>query len=232
MGEVAENTTDDSGQVVWYWMDHHPKVYCQLMWENRSQVLVSFTPGSGLVIRTAILMGLKVLVVANTPGHMEVLQASVKQFIRAQIAAGDVSLKPETYDSELEGLKPPGLRHWEQQQNDKKRFQTETPSPSAKKMKALAAVDKFLGTSESSSSKASSVTAKKASAPAPEVPSPAKASALAKASAPGVPEPAVPKVSMPSGEGAQNLATLLGATIKPKAVPTATPSVDLSKWEV
>ena len=66
-------------------------------------------------------MGLKVLAVANTPGHMEVLQASVKQFIRDQIAAGDVSLKPETYDSELEGLKPVGLRHWEQQKNDKKR---------------------------------------------------------------------------------------------------------------
>ena len=139
----------------------------------------------------------------------------------------------------MEGLKPVGLRHWEQQKNDKKIFQTETPSPSAKKMKALAAVDRFLGTSESSSSKASSVTAKKASAPAPEVSAPAKASAPAPevpstsdGAVAGVAEPAVPKVSMPSGEGAQNLATLLGATIKPKAVPTATPSVDLSKWEI
>ena len=71
MGEVAENTTDDSGLVVWYWMDHHPKVYCQLMWENRSQVLVSLTPGSGLVIRTAILMGVEVLVVANSSSPTE-----------------------------------------------------------------------------------------------------------------------------------------------------------------
>ena len=82
VGEFAGNTTDENGLVVWYWVDHHPKVYCQLMWENRSQVLVSFTPGSGLVIRTAIPMGLEVLAVANTPGHMEVLQAIVKQFIR------------------------------------------------------------------------------------------------------------------------------------------------------
>ena len=109
------------------------------------------------------------------------------------------------------------------EKNDKKRSQTETPSASAKKMKALAAVDKFLGTSESSSSKASSVTAKKASAPAPKVPSTSDGAVA------GVAEPAVPKVSMPSGEGAQNLAALL---IKPKAAPTATPSVDLSKWEV
>ena len=78
-------------------------------------------------------MGLKVLVVVNTPGHMEVLQANVKEFIRDQIAAGDVSLKPESYDSELEGLKPVGLRHWEQQKTIRSASRQKLPRPALRR---------------------------------------------------------------------------------------------------
>ena len=30
-----EQEVEPNSKVVWYWMDHHAKVYCQWFWENR-----------------------------------------------------------------------------------------------------------------------------------------------------------------------------------------------------
>ena len=68
---------------------------------SRSDVLVTMTPGPGLIVRIALLMGLKCLVVANTKGHATILRKSLLEFIEEQIMSGEGMLKPATYDEEL-----------------------------------------------------------------------------------------------------------------------------------
>ncbi|CAE7714171.1 unnamed protein product [Symbiodinium sp. CCMP2592] len=102
--------TDAEGNVVLFHMELHPKVLAQLLWENQARVLIDFSPGSAMMARTALSMGVKVILIGLNDAHVGVLRKMLTQFIRANIDADMAGFAPSDKMEKLQQLKPARLK--------------------------------------------------------------------------------------------------------------------------
>ena len=61
-GEAAP--ADDGDMVIFFHSELHPHVCAQFLWEYDAAVLVDYSPGAGMMLKTALVMGMKCLFVA------------------------------------------------------------------------------------------------------------------------------------------------------------------------
>ena len=102
--------TDAEGNVVLFHMEMHPKILAQLLWENQARVLIDFSPGSAMMARTALSMGIKVILIGLNDAHVGVLRKMLTLFIRANIDADMAGFAPSDKMEKLQQLKPARLK--------------------------------------------------------------------------------------------------------------------------
>jgi hypothetical protein len=122
---VVEEKAPKDGKIVFYWMELHPSLCSQLLWENNTRVLVDFTPGAGMTLKAALTLGIKSIVVCNNSDHAKLLTTLMREWIKAQIGEKNRQITPPDYHDRLLAVKDPRLKAYE---DGKKR-----PAPSAPK---------------------------------------------------------------------------------------------------
>lgn len=135
---------DASAKTVFFWMELHPKVCAQLLWETNARVLVDFTPGPGSLITAALAMQIKTVAIVHNLAHKKALMTICCNFIRAQIAANNMAFTPQDKNERMEALKPARLRAYE---GGKKRGNEDSSStsPAAKRAALADNVEAMLG---------------------------------------------------------------------------------------
>ena len=82
---LAEEKAGTAGKVVFFWMELHQNLIAELIWESRARVLVDFTPGAGMALKTAMSLGVKCLGICHTPEHNKVLTGLLREWIKNKI---------------------------------------------------------------------------------------------------------------------------------------------------
>ena len=90
-----------------------------MLWENHARVLVDFSPGSGMMARTALAMGVKVVLVCLNDAHMQYLKKSLVSYIRAAIEGNNTAFCPADKQERLDQLQPARLKVWHEQKGQK-----------------------------------------------------------------------------------------------------------------
>ena len=75
---LAEEKAGTAGKVVFFWMELHQNLIAELLWESRARVLVDFTPGAGMALKTALTLGVKSLAIGHTPEHVKLLTSLMR----------------------------------------------------------------------------------------------------------------------------------------------------------
>ena len=91
------------------------KVCAQLLWENGARVLVDFSPGAGMLSKTALSLGIKVVCVALNDAHKSCLNRLLHSYIRGNVEADVPGFVPADKASKIDELKPKRLAVYEKQ---------------------------------------------------------------------------------------------------------------------
>ena len=110
MEECSE--ADANGNVLFFYMDLHPNICAQLVWECGSNVLLDFSLGAGMMVKTALLKNLKCLFVALTKDHMLLLDQVITTFVRGHMEAGTARFLGVDGEDRLKNTMPAKLLLW------------------------------------------------------------------------------------------------------------------------
>ena len=91
------------------------KVCAQLLWENGARVLVDFSPGAGMLSKTALSLGIKVVCVALNDAHKSCLYRLLQTYIRDNVEADVPGFVPADKASRIDEIKPKRLTVYEKQ---------------------------------------------------------------------------------------------------------------------
>lgn len=132
------------------------QVCAQFLWETSARVLIDFTPGAGMMAKTALMMGIKTVAVCHNAAHVKTLQGILKNYIRANMGSNAHLAVPDKADR-LNAAKPARLGVWETQTQGQKRPADDKNCPSAKRAAMATTWESMLSamTGETPSAKAS-----------------------------------------------------------------------------
>ena len=68
-----------------------------------------------MMAKAAFMMGIKTVVVAHNPHHVQILQDALKSYVREDMAAGLPHFTPHDRTERLQEVKPVRLAMWEKQ---------------------------------------------------------------------------------------------------------------------
>ena len=146
---LVQEKSDVSGKVIFWYMELHQKITAELLWESNARVLVDFTPGAGLALKTALTMGVKCIAIGNNTDHVKLLTTLLREWIRKKIEEQNPRLTPPDLGSQINELKNPRLLKYEQQKKTKTTTTgagsaSDAPEPEAKRHKAAHNLDAML----------------------------------------------------------------------------------------
>ena len=114
------------------------------MWETHARVVVDFTPGAGMLWRTALMMSAKAIAIVHNDKHMKAIKSILKKYVVDDYVVNGTSTKfatPGMQDA-ITDKKPKRLIKWEGQ---RKRPGDETDgTPDAKRTTLAAQCDAML----------------------------------------------------------------------------------------
>ena len=89
-----------------------------MLWEHDAKVVVDFTGGSGTMTKSALVMGVKVIVVFNNVAKWEFAKAHLTTWMAdtLPLATCPSHLKPANYEATMQGLKHHRLVAYETKQ--------------------------------------------------------------------------------------------------------------------
>lgn len=90
-----------------------------MLWENHSRVLVDFSPGAGMMARTALAMGVKVTLVRLNEAHLQCLKKTLMAYIRNAIEGNNQAFCPADKQERLDRLEPARLKVWNEAKGSK-----------------------------------------------------------------------------------------------------------------
>lgn len=99
-----------------------------------------------MMIRAALLMGIKVACTALNAHHAKVLRTLLVDWVVAQIKTGNPALTPGDKEARLMEAKPPRLVAWELQKRPHKRPGVQQDAAEHKRMKAAASLESMMAT--------------------------------------------------------------------------------------
>ena len=150
------------------------EVCAQLLWENSTRVLADFTPGAGGIVKAALMMYIKIIVVCHNAAQVRVLRDILRAFVLEDMQQSSSRFAPVDKKERLEACKPDRLKKHETQKkrgNDDMQLE----SPAAKRTALGECVESMLADLDSPSAQKSPAVAKAKAA--------AAAAAAAKAAA-------------------------------------------------
>ena len=112
------------------------QVVAQLLWENKTRVFVDVGMGTGLTLRTAMLMSCKCIGIGFNKAHAEVTRELLLDWLVQQITAGNRLFVGCDHTQRLAAVKPDRLCRYEQQGTNK-RTTPENSEDSANKRTAM-----------------------------------------------------------------------------------------------
>ncbi|CAK0892141.1 unnamed protein product [Prorocentrum cordatum] len=104
--------------VALFWMELRLRVCAQFLWGAGARVSINFTPGAGHVIKAAIMLSVKSIVVCHNEAHVKVLSDVLRAHLLDEIQkSGPASSRflPADKDERLEKCKPDRLKLYEMQ---------------------------------------------------------------------------------------------------------------------
>ena len=82
----------------------------ELLWEHNARVVVDFTPGGGMLARTALMMSIKCILICHNSTHVKLLKKVLGKYVRDNMESGAVSaLVPAEKEARLHEAKPARL---------------------------------------------------------------------------------------------------------------------------
>lgn len=150
------------------------EVCAQFLWENSTRVLVDFTPGAGGMVKAALMMAIKIILVCHNAAQVRVLRDILRAFVLEDMKQSSSRFAPVDKKERLEACKPDRLKKHETQKkrgNDDMQLE----SPAAKRTALGECVENMLADLDSPSAQKSPAVAKAKAA--------AAAAAAAKAAA-------------------------------------------------
>ena len=122
---------DSGGRVPFWYMEMHPKVASELLWECKDgkngncSLLVDFTPGPASFAWVALNMGLKAILICHGQAHIDACKAFLLDKLKKAIDDDDELFTPKNKKQRLGDAKPEALIKFEKQ---KKRLGAELQS--------------------------------------------------------------------------------------------------------
>ena len=130
---IFAQKADEKGKVVCFWMELHPKIVAQLLWESDARVFVDFSGATGLATRSAITLGIKVVAILNNRAHLDIFKQLTLEWLVSLIKAKNIQVTPNNFEQRVQELKGPRLLAYEQQQQQKKRKGSNQTTPEPKR---------------------------------------------------------------------------------------------------
>ena len=135
------------------------EVCAQFLWENSTRVLVDFTPGAGGMVKAALMMYIKIIVVCHNAAQVRVLRDILRAFVLEDVKQSSSRFAPVDKKERLEACKPDRLKKHETQKkrgNDDMQLE----SPAAKRTALGECVESMLADLDSPSAQKSPAVAK------------------------------------------------------------------------
>ena len=123
------------------------EVCAQFLWENNTRILIDWTPGSGQMLKAALMLSVKSICICHNAIHIRVLKDILRAFVVGKIQENNTRFLPSDKDDRLEDCKPARLKLHEMQ---RKRAGDDMghSSPAAKRIALGDSIEEMLSTLE------------------------------------------------------------------------------------
>ena len=135
-----------------FWMEPHPKISAQLIWENKARIVIDFGGGSGLLSRSGVTLGCKVIVILHNRAHMDVHKELTLDWLLDLIKKKNPQILPHDFQQRALALKDPLLIQYEQQKK-RKASNEEGSEPKRAALQTDSLISSILGGSDLDSKK-------------------------------------------------------------------------------
>ena len=119
----------------------HPKVTSELLWETRARVLVDFTPGAGMAIKAALILGVKCVGICNNSEHAKLLASLLREWIKQKLEEKNNMICPADLWSDIAAAKDQRLARYESQ---KRKADGDANEQDSKKTKSATNLDSWV----------------------------------------------------------------------------------------
>lgn len=86
-----------------------------MLWESKARVLIDFSVGAGMMVKSALKQGIKVLGICHNEAHITAVKRIVREYIVESVKSGEHGFAPPDKDEKLAALKPARLVAYEKQ---------------------------------------------------------------------------------------------------------------------
>lgn len=100
-----------------------------MLWEAKARVLIDFSVGAGMMVKSALTQGIKVLGVCHNNAHCKTVRRIIREFIVESIKTGQHNFAPADKEARLQALKPARLVVYEQQDRVAMEFPNDLHQP-------------------------------------------------------------------------------------------------------
>jgi hypothetical protein len=136
---------DTEGKVPFWYMEMHPRVMAELLWEGskstakggQGRVLLDFSTGPSTLAWTGLNMGMKVVMFCHNQAHIDASKAFLCDQLKQCIKHDDLMFTPKDKDMRMAEMKPPRLLAFEKHGGQQKRPGDTNAEQSDKKRQAL-----------------------------------------------------------------------------------------------
>ena len=138
---LAEEKAGSAGKVVFWWMELHPRVTSELLWETRARVLVDFTCGAGMAIKAALTLGVKCVGICNNSDHVKLLACLLREWIKQKLEEKNQMICPADLWKDIAAAKDQRLVMYESQ---KRKANSDANEQDSKKTKSATTLDSIV----------------------------------------------------------------------------------------
>ena len=139
--QLVEEKASSAGKVVFWWMELHPKVTSELLWETRARGLVDFTCGAGMAIKAALTLGVKCVGICNNSDHVRLLVCLLREWIKQKLEEKNKMICPADLWNDIDAAKDQRLVRYESQ---KRKANVDANEQDSKKTKSATNLDSMV----------------------------------------------------------------------------------------